>query len=1289
MRKASLIAVVALVYLIAAKLGLRLAVVHPYATAVWPPSGIALAALLVFGRGLWPGVMIGAFLANITTGATLTVGGAFASLGIASGNSLEAVIGAYLVQRFAAGRHAFDRARGVLAFAVLAAVASTVVSAAVGVASLSLAGLAEWKDAGTIGITWWIGDAGGDLVFAPVLILWLENWRIRWNRARLLEAVTAVLAAVALALVSFTSLLVPHKPGLGLAFLSTPVLLWMAFRFGRREAAAALLLVNAIAIWAWIHGMISGELPTTYLPLELQAYMGVTSIMLLAVAAEVFQRERQQAQLTESERELRLVTDDAPIYLAHCDREGRYRFVNPAYAARFGLSPRDVTGKHISEVVGRDAFEAFRPHVDKALSGSRVDFEIEIPYDSLGRHFMRCSYVPVPGASGQPDGLVAVIADVTEQKRTEARLHQESAFRRAIENAMPTGVATINSQGRQDYVNASFCQMTGFTREELIGVVAPFPYWPTEEMAAIQDAFEQTLAGKVPREGFRLRFQRRNGERFDALVMIVAVRFAEDEPSGWLACVSDITEHQRLHDQIKRQEEQLRLVIDGMPGLVAYIDPELRYQFVNRGYADWFHMPTSAIEGRTIADLLGEDSIAEMRAPLDEAFSGNQVTFERSIAYPDAARTVRATYVPDRGPDASVRGLVVLVQDITAEATARQALRESEERFRRIVETASEGIWIIDPDSITTFANTRMCELLGYPFEELVGHSCFEFIHPEDRARGRAGFQGRKQGDKSSREYRAYRKDGALIWLHFTGAPIHDQKGNVSGVLGMCTDVTERKYNEARYQTLFAASEDGILIVNNEGMYVDVNQSMCDLLKASRDQLIGSFFAPYIPPEHLAQTQAAFQSLVKTGRYEGEFPLRASDGSIVELEWRSIANFIPGLHCCMARDVRDRNRFRQQLQQTQKLESLGVLAGGIAHDFNNLLVGILGNASLALDVLGNAQVQPMLQEVITASERAARLTRQLLAYAGKERLQIEPSDVNRLITEITPLLRTSIPKTVHLKLDLQENLPYVEGDQAQLQQVIMNLLINAAEAIPEGQPGLVTIITGARRVTGDDQTHSIIPLERVDEDYVTLSFIDTGMGMTADVRGKIFDPFFTTKFAGRGLGLSAVLGIVRAHRGTLTLQSVPGQGTTFCVLLPATHVAPRPEAKKNAISSDRAVGTVLVVDDEETVRMVAKRALEHRGYHVVTAENGEQAIEILSSHPDIAAVVLDLAMPVMTGDQAAVLLRNQRPGLPIILSSGYPESEATRRFAGHGVTAFLQKPYTAHSLAEKVANVVG
>jgi two-component system, cell cycle sensor histidine kinase and response regulator CckA len=1029
MATAPSIAVLALVYLVAARLALGLAVVHPYATAVWPPTGIALAVLLIFGRRLWPGVTIGAFLANLTIGAGITPGGALASAGIAAGNTLEAVVGAYLVQRFAGGTQTFDRARDVLRFAVLAAGASTLISAVFGMVSLALAGLAQWQDAGAIGATWWIGDACGDLVVAPVLLLWYQNRRIKWSGARALEAALATLAAATLAVISFTPLMVPHGPGMGLAFLCTPALLWAAFRFGRREAATALLLVEAIAIWASFRGMISGELSPTYVPLELQAYMGVTSIMLLAVAAEIFQRHREQA--------------------------------------------------------------------------------------------------------------------------------------------------------------------------------------------------------------------------------------------------------------------HLRLVIDGVPGLVAYIDRDLRYRFVNRTYSEWFGRPKTEIEHRTIGELVGTEWVDSLAAFLDQAFAGDQVTFERRIAYPDRPRTVRAAYVPDRASDGFVRGIVSLVQDITAEAQALRALQESEERFRRIVETASEGIWITNPDSIITFANPRMCEILGYSLEELLGRSCFDFIVAGDGDRARSAFAGQKLGETHAREYRACRKDNSMIWLQFTGAPIHDRSGNLTGVLGMCTDVTERKYNEARYQTLFSASQDGILIVNDEGIYVEVNQSMCDFLRASRDRLIGSPFASYIPPERLPDAQAAFQALMSEGHYEGEFPVRAADGSLVDLEWRSIANFVPGLHCCVARDVRERNRFQEQLQQTQKLEGLGLLAGGIAHDFNNLLVGILGNASLALDTLGSNAAKPMLQDVVTAAERAARLARQLLAYAGKGQLTTATTDLNALVSEIAPLLRTSIPKTVYLNLELQHDLPCVDADQVQLQQVIMNMVINGAEAIPDGHPGTVTVNTCARQLTSEDRDHSIIPLAFTDQVYAVLTFTDTGEGIAPDVQRKIFDPFFTTKFAGRGLGLSAVLGIVRSHHGALTLHSTVGRGTVFRVLLPVSK-APRPVAASPArVLPAQRRGMILVVDDEEIVRAVGRRALESRGYSVLTAEHGERAIEVLAAHPEIMAVVLDLAMPVMTGDQAAPRLREHRPDLPIILSSGYPEGEAMRRFARYGITAFMQKPYTANSLSEMVASVLG
>ncbi|HEY1341734.1 MAG TPA: PAS domain S-box protein [Bryobacteraceae bacterium] len=1276
MARAGTIVLLAAVYFVAAKLGLHLALVDPYASAVWPFSGIALVALLLFGRSVWPGVYIGAFLANLTNGSSVGPVSVVISIAIAGGNTLEAIAGAWLTERFAGGLGAFDRSYGVFRFSALAAGASTLISASIGVLSLTQAGLAPASNAAAIMVTWWIGDAAGDLVVAPLLILWKRQRDARWNRTRAAETASAMAAALILAAVSFTGLIAPQGRGLGLAFLCFPALLWPAFRLGLPETAVSLVLVDGVAIWAWQRGFMTGDLAPTFVPLELQAYIGVTAIMLLAIAAEREYAARQH-------RELLLVTDDAPVALAHCDREGRYRFANPAYAARFGLEPEQIVGRKMADVAGPENYERHRAYAEAALGGKRVNFEIEA---SPGR-VDRGSYVPERDRAGAPAGFISASVDVTAEKRAEARLKQEYALREAIENSMLTGVAAVDAEGRQTYVNPAFCRMVAYSAEELVGKSAPFVYWPAEEIERIQSAFEQTLRGEAPPSGFTLRFERRDGERFDAMVMISPWRIGDCQ-AGWIASISDITERHRLHEHIKGQQELLRLVIDGMPGLVAYIGRDYRYQFVNRGYSEWFERSGSEIEGRTVADLAGKDAFQEIRPQLDRALAGEPVEFERRFQYVDRERVVRARYVPDRAPDGNVRGVVVLVEDITDKAEAVRALRESEEKFRRIVETASEGIWIVDPEGITTFVNGRMCRMVGYEASELVGRCCFDLIHPDDRPRGTAAFERRKQGDTAAREYRVIRKNGEMIWIHFSGAPLRDASGALAGILGMCTDITERKLNEARYQTLFATSQDGVLIVNERGIYVDVNPSFCTLLKTTREQLVGSEFAPYIPKDRLADAEAAFHKLIATGRYEGEFPLVASDGTIVELEWRSVGNFVPGLHCCMARDIGERKRFEQQIQQTQKLESLGVMAGGIAHDFNNLLVGMLGNASLALESSRDRSIEPMLHDVVTASERAAGLVRQMLAYAGQGRPSAALTDVAALIRETVTLLKASIPKTVALQLELGAGPLWVESDPAQLQQVVMNMVINAAESIGDGSPGLVTVTAATRRLIEEDRARSIIPIELTDAPYVEIRFTDTGCGMTSDVQRKIFDPFFTTKFTGRGLGLSAVLGIVRSHGGTLALESTPGQGSTFRVLLPAAQAA-APAAREDAPrATAKQAASILVVDDEEVVRSLARRALEHHGYSVRQAASGAEAIDIVAAYPDISAVVLDLAMPGMTGDQVAPLLRARRPELPIILVSGYTESQALRRSGAGDITAFLQKPFTARALTDKVASVL-
>jgi signal transduction histidine kinase len=378
-------------------------------------------------------------------------------------------------------------------------------------------------------------------------------------------------------------------------------------------------------------------------------------------------------------------------------------------------------------------------------------------------------------------------------------------------------------------------------------------------------------------------------------------------------------------------------------------------------------------------------------------------------------------------------------------------------------------------------------------------------------------------------------------------------------------------------------------------------------------------------------------------------------------------------------------RQEERLRQSQKIESIGILAGGIAHDFNNLLTGVLGNASLALDSLpAGSPNRPLLQGVMQASERAAHLTRQLLAYAGKGRFVLEALDLSQQVREITTLIQTSIPKNVQLNLDLAERLPCVDADASQIQQIIMNLVINGAEAIPEGQAGSVLIATAVQDVDEDYIRAAAFRTPVDPGSYVTLEVHDTGVGMDEQTQARIFDPFFTTKFTGRGLGLAAVMGIVKGHRGALKIYSTPGRGSTFKVLLPASESALPPSGGRQPDTAAlTGKGTVLVIDDEPIVRSVAKSTLERFGYDVRVCQNGPSGVEVFRSMPsEILVVLLDMSMPFMSGEETFRQLRSIRPDVRVILSSGYNEVEAISRFTGKGLAGFIQKPYTGSKLAE-------
>ena len=521
------------------------------------------------------------------------------------------------------------------------------------------------------------------------------------------------------------------------------------------------------------------------------------------------------------------------------------------------------------------------------------------------------------------------------------------------------------------------------------------------------------------------------------------------------------------------------------------------------------------------------------------------------------------------------------VVDITERKKTEDALRESEERYRTLVDNTRTGIYVRQGDRLR-FVNRRISEISGYTEEELLEMPILNLVHPEDLERVREEIILYDSGKATNRlfECRIVTKNGQSRWIELFGASFIYEGEHA--VLNNFVDITERKNAE-----------------------------------------------------------------------------------------------------------KERQKLESQLQHAQKLESIGTLAGGIAHDFNNLLTSILGNAELA--VMHIPHFSPAinnLEEIGTAARRAADLCSQMLAYSGKGQFVVRAIDLTSLVKEMSQLLEVSISRKASLNYEFSEDIPAIEADAPQMHQIVMNLIINASEALGDGG-GAITVKTGAMQCDQEYLRDTYLGGELPAGKYVFVEVSDTGCGMESETLEKIFDPFFSTKFTGRGLGLAAVLGIVRGHRGAITVHTEPGKGTIFRVLFPCSEQPVQVAANRGAEAAAwRGSGTVLLVDDEPAVLKIGTRMLETLGFDVLTAVDGIEAVELYQQRKDeIAVVLLDVTMPRMGGEEAFEEIRKIKGDAIIILSSGYEEQEVVNRFAGQGLAGFIHKPYEFETLIRTFRHV--
>jgi two-component system, cell cycle sensor histidine kinase and response regulator CckA len=646
---------------------------------------------------------------------------------------------------------------------------------------------------------------------------------------------------------------------------------------------------------------------------------------------------------------------------------------------------------------------------------------------------------------------------------------------------------------------------------------------------------------------------------------------------------------------------------------------------------------------------------------------------------------------------------VAIVEDISEQVDMTAALRRSEARYRSLVEDQLDMILRWRADGLRVYVNDACCRFFGRTREELLGAPIGQFAYAPDFGAVRAALaQLRPEAPDTMVQNRALRADGRIVWTEWNVKGIFAADGTLVETQAVGRDISARREAEATRDALVAvleASPDWVV-------YLDATLQIHYLNRTARQMHHVPLAPDYrtiplrelLPPAswHIL-TAEAIPTAHQSGTWQGEVIVSTAErhefpALLTVLALRDSTGIVDRL-ALIAHDLSEQKRIaaerlalERRLLDAQKLESLGILAGGIAHDFNNILTAIMGHTDLALaDPLLSAETRRSLEIVMTGVQRAAELTGAILAYAGKGRLSLGPVDLNAMVRELTDLLIVSALRHCTVQHQLAPDLPAIYADQAQIRQVLLNLLVNAAEAI-DTAGGTIEVWTTVRELDRDALASLPFNERLAPGRYVEIVLIDTGGGIDPAMLSRIFDPFFTTKFTGRGMGLAAVQGIVRTHQGSLRVQSTPGRGTRFEIWLPAfSDVAP-PEPPP-PVHLTPLSGQVLVIDDEADVLAVTARMLRVLGFRVLTATNGPEGLALLNAGvPELRCSLIDLTMPDMRGDAVAAAMRTLHPDLPLILMSGYSPEE--HRPTSEQYT-FVQKPFSLSELRAVIEAVLG
>jgi PAS domain S-box-containing protein len=881
-----------------------------------------------------------------------------------------------------------------------------------------------------------------------------------------------------------------------------------------------------------------------------------------------------------------------------------------------------------------------------------------------------------------------------------------------IEN-IRDGYFEVDLAGNYTFFNKSICEMHGYSREELMGMNNR-QYTDEENARKSFEAFNKIYRTGTLGSIFDYEIIRKDGTKRQLEVSASLKTDESGNPAGFYGTARDITERKKAEETIHQSEERYRTILDEMEEVYFEVDIAGNFTFLNDAVCRLLIYPKEELLGKSFRIHVHKDDIPILYEAFGRIYTTGRTVRDicyRAVRSDGSIRFAEIAGLPLLNRKGELIGFRGIGQEINRRIQMEETLRQSEEKYRTIIENIQDGYFELDLSGSLTFFNESICKIHGYSREELMGMNHRQFADKENSIKAFEAFNKIYNTGISNNlfDYEIIRKDGTRRQVEISASLIKDSAGNPIGFRGTTRDVTERKkmeemlrQSEERYRTILDETEDAYFEVDIKGNITFLNDAICRLLRYPKEELLGKSFRVHVAEEDLHIVYDAFTIIFSTGkpvrdiRYKAVrrdgttgyaemtgFPLRNRNGEMIG--FRGVGREIT--ERIMAEE--EKARLESQLLQAQKMESVGRLAGGVAHDFNNMLSVILGRVEMALMKIDPAQpIIASLQEIRKAANRSADLTRQLLAFARKQTITPVVLDLNKTVESMLKMLQRLIGEDIDLTWLPGDGVWPVMMDPSQLDQILANICINARDAIS----GIGKISIETNNVIFDEDYCMMHP-GFLPGEYVRMALSDNGCGMDKGTLEKVFEPFFTTKEVGKGtgLGMATVYGIVRQNNGFINVYSEPGQGTTFTIYLPR-HEGRVTETQTDGGSESSSIGieTILLVEDEPSILNMTAMMLQNMGYTVLAASSARDAIlmaEDYASH-NIHLIISDVVMPEMNGPDLARKILELYPHLKVLFMSGYTADIV----ALHGVLEqgmhFIQKPFSVSALAAKVREVL-